>query len=250
MMHTFSIKLFVGLLAGHAAGDFLLQTSKDVLDKHRLPILFKHSATVAILSYAACGLWQAWDIAALVFASHAVIDGAKELFSRKVIKSGQLSLFFMDQSAHFVVLAALSIYPGVGKSSWWAEWLGPSYLHVLILFSGLVIAVRAGSIVIEMAVKPYLVQMKQAGLEPVQGLVNGGRTIGQLERALIFLFVTTGQPGAIGFLIAAKSILRFGEIKERENRMEAEYIIIGTLMSFLFGLSVSYGAVYLLNRIP
>ena len=71
--------------------------------------------------------------------------------------------------------------------------------------------------------------------------------IGQLERALILLFVLVGEPAAIGFLIAAKSVLRFGEVKEPRNRMEAEYIIIGTLASFLFGLLVAYPTRYLLS---
>lgn len=60
--------------------------------------------------------------------------------------------------------------------------------------------------------------------------------IGQLERALIFVFVLVQQFSAIGFLIAAKSIFRFGELRDRSNRMEAEYIIIGTLISFLWAI--------------
>jgi hypothetical protein len=47
--------------------------------------------------------------------------------------------------------------------------------------------------------------------------------------------------GTIGFLIAAKSILRFPEIAARDEngsrmRAAAEYVIIGTLMSFIGGL--------------
>jgi hypothetical protein len=45
------------------------------------------------------------------------------------------------------------------------------------------------------------------------------------------------KPGAIGFLIAAKSILRFGEL--RDHRKEAEYVIIGTMWSFACGLVVA-----------
>jgi hypothetical protein len=40
-------------------------------------------------------------------------------------------------------------------------------------------------------------------------------------------------------LIAAKSIFRFGELKDSENRKEAEYILIGTFASFLFALVIS-----------
>jgi hypothetical protein len=57
---------------------------------------------------------------------------------------------------------------------------------------------------------------------------NRGRVIGLLERALIYVFVLTGQFGAIGFTLAAKGLTRF---KELENRGFAEYVLIGTLLS-------------------
>ncbi len=44
-------------------------------------------------------------------------------------------------------------------------------------------------------------------------------------------------------------ILRFGEIKDRENRMEAEYIIIGTLMSFGYGIFIAYVTQFLLEKV-
>jgi hypothetical protein len=50
-------------------------------------------------------------------------------------------------------------------------------------------------------------------------------------------------------LIAAKSILRFGEIKDNENRKQAEYIIIGTFASFLYAIVVSL-AVRSLLQVP
>ena len=61
-----------------------------------------------------------------------------------------------------------------------------------------------------------------------------------------------GQPAGVGFLVAAKSIFRFGELKEHHNRLEAEYITIGTLMSFAWGLAVVMGVEWLmaLGRLP
>jgi hypothetical protein len=41
--------------------------------------------------------------------------------------------------------------------------------------------------------------------------------------------------------VAAKSILRFGEVREPAQRKEAEYIIIGTLMSFSWALLIAFG---------
>ncbi|MEM8941694.1 MAG: DUF3307 domain-containing protein, partial [Pseudomonadota bacterium] len=65
-----------------------------------------------------------------------------------------------------------------------------------------------------------------------EGRREGGYWIGILERALIYLFVMIGEPASIGFLVAAKSIFRIGEVKEAAQRKLAEYILIGTLASF------------------
>jgi hypothetical protein len=50
-------------------------------------------------------------------------------------------------------------------------------------------------------------------------------------------------------LITAKSILRFGEIKDRRNRLEAEYIIIGTSMSFGYGMFIAYLTQFFMGKI-
>ncbi len=81
----------------------------------------------------------------------------------------------------------------------------------------------------------------QIGEDLSRGFTDGGVVIGRLERLLIYLFVIVGELGAVGFLITAKSVFRFGELTNQENRLEAEYIIIGTLMSFTVGLVVSWG---------
>ena len=53
-----------------------------------------------------------------------------------------------------------------------------------------------------------------------------------MERTLILLFILSGQPAGVGFLVTAKSVFHFGDLKDHEDRMEAEYIIIGTMLSF------------------
>ncbi len=44
-----------------------------------------------------------------------------------------------------------------------------------------------------------------------------------------------------GLLVAAKSVFRFGDLTDGTNRKNAEYHLIGTLMSFAYALTVSYG---------
>ncbi len=73
-------------------------------------------------------------------------------------------------------------------------------------------------------------QLKTA--EP--GLARGGFWIGCLERVLIVAFMMFGEYEAIGFLVTAKSILRFGT--SSTNRALSEYIILGTLLSIVLAL--------------
>jgi hypothetical protein len=251
--------LFVPLLTAHLVGDFVLQSAYDVEHKTRWRVLFKHSGMIALLSYIMIGIGQAWTIGLVILISHALLDGIKSRHRRQ-----GLVPFILDQVAHLTVIwmiAGVSMVADLmPATSLWATYLGRSYYLACLVLSGAVISVRAGSILIGFAVQPLLKQLEEAGSiyakKPDQvsnlmerGFVDGGHIIGQLERALIYLFVLVGQPSAIGFLIAAKSVFRFGELSNRANRMEAEYILIGTLYSFLFGVLVAYTIGFLLPMI-
>ncbi|WP_445773268.1 DUF3307 domain-containing protein [Shewanella sp.] len=79
----------------------------------------------------------------------------------------------------------------------------------------------------------------------VSGLVAGGELIGYLERLLILTFTLVGSYAAVGFVLAAKSIFRFGELNQSANRSMTEYVLIGSLLSVvittLIGALVSLG---------
>ena len=66
---------------------------------------------------------------------------------------------------------------------------------------------------------------------------------------VILLFVLVGQPEGIGFLIAAKSLLRFGEMTREHDRRVSEYVIIGTLASFGWGLGAAFGTQAILGAL-
>ena len=79
----------------------------------------------------------------------------------------------------------------------------------------------------------------------VSGLVAGGELIGYLERLLILTFALVGSYAAVGVVLAAKSIFRFGELNQSANRSMTEYVLIGSLLSVvittLIGAIVSLG---------
>jgi len=81
-----------------------------------------------------------------------------------------------------------------------------------------------------------------------ESLPGAGRLIGTLERGLIFALVLSGQSAGVGLLVAAKSILRFGAV--RDDRALSEYVLIGTLASFGWALVVAFATLYGLGQLP
>lgn len=71
---------------------------------------------------------------------------------------------------------------------------------------------------------------------------GAGRWIGTIERLLIYLLVLMGEPGAAGLVLAAKSLLRFPEITGPDSRLSPEYVLVGSLASWLCAFAVAGGA--------
>ena len=117
-------------------------------------------------------------------------------------------------------------------------------LLIAVVGLGALLVVWGGSPVVARLVKPYSAQ-----IEVNVGLQGGGQAIGYAERLLIYVFVLADAPTAIGFLVTAKSIFRFGDVTGKDKRKLAEYIIIGTLMSFAYAVTASYGIRLLLPLI-
>ena len=242
------LKLALALVTAHLLADFVLQSDKDVQNKKKPVVLGKHALIVAALSYLLAGNWQAWHVPALIGLTHFLIDRVKA-----GLKQNGLGVFLLDQAAHLLVIAAvvwLSSTQFPVTSEWVKLW-DAAFTRALVVVSGLILTTHVGGVVVGIAVRPYLGDLtKPPGQEnksiiapsneAQRGLMKGGRLIGQLERGLIFFLVMIGKPEAVAFLIAAKSIFRFGELKDRENRAEAEYITIGTLMSFTWGLVAAW----------
>jgi hypothetical protein len=152
-----------------------------------------------------------------------------------------LAVFLVDQCVPFFVLVGLAFYfPDVAKGGWWVAGRNPDlskwYFASVSCASGVVLCVPAGGVLIARLIAPFAAEIRDTD---ILGLARGGRYIGWLERILVMLLVLMDQPNGIGFLIAAKSILRFGEIKEATQRRVAEYVVIGTFLSFGWALLIS-----------
>lgn len=213
---------FIALLLAHALADFVLQTRWMVDNKRRPAAMLAHGGVVLATAVAATGSVNPSLLA--LAAAHLAIDAAKTFSGRN-----GLAPFLIDQAAHLASLGLVAIWaPDLWAQGPWATW--PVLPAVALILAGLVLTIRAGGFAVGFLMAPWAAQAPQ-------GLLNGGRMIGTLERGLIFLLMLTGQPEGIGLLIAAKSVLRFGAVKD--DLQASEYVIIGTLASFGWAIGVS-----------
>ena len=237
------------LLLSHLVGDYLLQTAWLAKNKRKsFWVLLLHVLIYSAATYVLVGVWTAWQVPLVMFGSHLLID-----WLRGRLKKDRFGFFLLDQALHLATLGlqlGLVLLP-VGKTSYWFMLAPEAARNIAVYACAFLLLTLAGGFLIGYFVKPLQDQIKlhyqKTGKPVVEGLANGGKIIGWLERLLIFVFVLTGQYAGIGFLVAAKSIFRFGELKESENRKEAEYIIIGTFASFLYAIAVSLAAKWVLG---
>lgn len=234
-MTAAAIATFTALLLAHVLADFVLQTGAMVRHKRQPGMLLLHGVVVLLTAQAATGQIAAPELLGLA-AVHIVIDAVK-------IWGGfdRIGGFLADQGAHLLTLAALSLYaPSLWDSGIYAghDWILP----LMALSAGAITATVAGQYAVGILMRPHGARIRNNGLR------DGGRLIGMLERGLIFVLIGLGQPLGVGFLVAAKSILRFGTAT-RDQRT-AEYVIIGTLASFGWAILASYATFGLIQMLP
>ena len=234
-----SLNLLLRLLFAHILMDFLLQSSKMVQRKQKgtlqIQILsnLAHSALHAMASYLV-----------VIFISHFSIDFFLKREGREKNKANNkkqdksLNIFLLDQLLHISVLVILwlATTQQFGVISKWLTTLTDSNQIWKYLIAYLLV-LSPMSILIKMFIKKWEHGVnKQKNVQQInveeQGLNQAGQWIGYMERILVLTFVFLGYWAAIGFLLAAKSIFRYGNLKENQDIRMTEYVLIGTLSSF------------------
>ncbi len=220
------------LLLAHLLGDFLLQSPKMIEHKHehklRSIYLYLHFAILGGLVFL---LTQSWYITTTIMLTHAAIDVAKILSQNS---ENSRRWFFVDQCLHVgVILIIVGWVYGIEfemLNSWLAK-------HLLTI-TALVFLTIPSSVVVKKIISRWDPDPNDKSPDSLE---RAGAYIGIIERLFVFTFVMSGQWNAVGFLIAAKSVFRFGDLKESHDRKLTEYILIGTLMSV--GIASIVGAV-------
>ena len=225
------------LLMAHLLGDFFFQPNSWVEEKEKKKLkswkLYAHVLIHVALVFLIFLSFGVWKMALTIGVTHFLIDGIKLVYQRD--KTRRL-WFFLDQILHVLVILVC-----------WFSYSRPDFSILFIyeqkiwlLVVGALMLTSPTAIIIKMIIAKWL---PVGDVKKTSSLQEAGRYIGMLERLLIFLFVCTHHFEAVGFLLAAKSIFRFGDLKDAHDIKLTEYVLIGTLLSFGIALLVSLAVV-------
>ena len=250
--------LLIQFFLAHIIGDFFLQPDAWVKDKEhkkfRSIFLYLHAVIHFVLLLLLTGnilFWKAenlfWKQILLITLLHLVIDGFKLQFQKPGTKR---KWFFIDQLLHIISIIAIWAFAEKMPINWEAL----SDKKILIPVTAVIFLLRPASFIIRNVIsqwtpdtihatgtltssQPQLSTQQNA----VESLKNAGQLIGILERLLVLVFILLDKWEGIGFLLAAKSVFRFGDLKEAKEMKLTEYVLIGTLLSF--GLAIATGLI-------
>ena len=228
-------QLLILQIIAHFISDFTFQPERMANDKNNLGFKSKLLKWHILITFITAWLFSfqinfvfgAFAIAIL----HWIEDGIK-----KYIKNnntlGRYS-FFIDQTIHLTIIASIVL---LYNNYFLLNPLFNITLNVksLLIIGCYIFSAKPSNIIIKETFTAFNIQASSSGNDD---LPNAGKLIGIIERFLVLTFVILNQFEAVGFLIAAKSILRFKD----DNTIKTEYVLIGTMLSF--GIAIALGIV-------
>ena len=230
--------LITKIILAHLIGDFVLQPKSFVVDKEKNKLsswrfyvhILIHGLLLTIL------IWDInyWQLVLALMIAHGIIDAIKMYAQRETRKA---TWFILDQLLHF---ASIFIIYSIWVQQGWNlnPWIQSSTVWIYLV--SILFITLPTSITLQVLMANWSKSLNDGNDESLE---NAGKYIGILERLFVFTFVISGNWEAIGFLLAAKSVFRFGDLKESKDRKLTEYILIGTLLSF--GIAMAAGLITL-----
>jgi hypothetical protein len=227
--------ILVKIVLAHLLGDFMLQPDSWVKAKEKVKLrawqlyihCFIHFVLVMLLVFDLAF----WKWALLLSILHFITDTLKIFLQTNKTKR---IYFFADQIFHLAVIVL--VWMLYQKESF-SIIQDKKYFITLLTFS------YALTQPVSVLIKSFISQWSPKKTDnESESLERAGNWIGILERLFVFAFILSGQWEAVGFLLAAKSVFRFGDLKESKDRILTEYVLIGTLLSF--GIATIAGIIF------
>ncbi|MDC1105882.1 DUF3307 domain-containing protein [Prolixibacteraceae bacterium] len=223
--------LFLKLLLAHLFTDFILQPNKWVENRqsrtYKSPYLYLHGAIAGLLSYLFVAQWNLFYIIPVIMIFHTTID------LWKVCQRGKAEvLFLVDQMLHILSLIMVTLFI---KDQWQLFYeqivLLTHQTRTIGIITAYTMILWPSGILIKVLTNKWRSEIESDQTKN-ESLNQAGKWIGYMERFLTLTLILLNQYSAIGFIFAAKSILRLNPIQQSQSRKYTEYILLGTLLSF------------------
>ena len=243
-------KILLAQFLAHLLADFFFQTENLCIRKQKsgpkslhiyihILIVFAFSAG---LTFSCSFIFYSLFIAI----AHFIIDILKH-YAERLIKSRNNNnnqklffnniTFFIDQILHLTTIYLIThLY-------WTQNPCTPEYINYfsiehIVTVIGFLLCFKPANVAIRVCLSSFSQYNKY--IMPILSdnktdLEKAGRWIGSMERLLTYIMILVGQYTAIGFIIAAKSILRYNNDKDS---CKTEYVLIGTLLSFSIAILI------------
>ncbi len=237
------MKYFLLLYFIHLLADYSLQPLSWIKDRDQRKAastgLLKHVLVHTLITALALWKLELWWVWLTIAITHWSCD------VWKAHQASNLKSYLIDQAFHASVIFILSIilsrsHPG-GPLLF--EWLpGELTGQVLAVGCGIMLMLRPSSMILMYFMKGFI-------LDPpdTYALENAGKWIGYFERLIILMCILIGAYTVLGFLVAAKSLLRFGD--KNHDRKHTEYVLIGSLLSWGIGIGVALACRFVINHL-
>lgn len=223
------IRFLLLQITAHTISDFYLQSDKSCADKakngFKSPKLYIHALITFVCAWLLSFSFSFWWVALIIAVSHLLVDAMKGYASKCK------GIFFIDQLIHLLVIVAVC-YLWKSNLPDCVNGVDEKYIALLL---GFLVCLKPSNIIIKEIIRAANIKVdKENDDNNTEDLPNAGKLIGVVERLLSLVFVLLGQYEAVGFIIAAKSLLRFAE----GDKAKSEYVLIGTLLSFSIAIFV------------
>ena len=227
------VHLILLQITAHLLCDFVFQPHQSAEEKNengfKSKFLKWHILITFTFSWILSFQWLFILAALVIAASHWLVDG----FKKKMLMHPMLGkhAFFIDQFLHLIIIVAVvwAYHKVFGIAAIFDLTFSTKYLMIA---AGYVLCLKPTNIIIKETLIAFDIKLTDN-----YDLPNAGKLIGIIERLLVFTFVLLNQYAAVGFLVTAKSILRF----KADDTLKTEYVLIGTLLSF--GIAIMAGVV-------
>ena len=220
------------LTLAHLMGDFLFQPDKWIEDKnlktYKSKYLYFHIVIHFLLLLIVLQFdLKYWLAILLIPISHYLIDLGKLLLKDRIETR---KLFLLDQILHFLVIFLITkIYYSFQIDI--AQIFKPK---ILLLITSFLLISYVASVIIKILISKWKQENEVTNA--------AGKYIGMMERVLVFVFIVLNHWEGVGFLLAAKSVFRIGDLTKSHEVRLTEYILIGTLLSF--GIAIGIALIY------